>query len=139
MNLLSVTYILMTIIRKKKQNENIDCLSQEPHEYSSIDEQMIHCKGKRFLRRNMSNKPNKWGFKVFSQSATSVMLYDVKLERAPDPIRKEQIEELGYCETDVVMRLCSSIPKQRDVSYFLRITSHLLNYYLNWRNKKFEL
>ena len=59
------------------------------------------------------------------------MLYDVKLERAPDPIRKEQIEELGYSETDVVMRLCSSIPKQRDVSYFLRITSHLLNYYLN--------
>ena len=45
--------------KEKNQNENIDCLSQEPHEYSSIDEQMIHCKGKRFLRRNMSNKPNK--------------------------------------------------------------------------------
>ena len=113
---------------KRKQDKNIDRLSQEPEEYISIDEQMIHCKGKSVLRCNMPNKPDKWWFKVFSQSATSVMLYDITLERAPDPIRKEQIEELGYCETDVIMRLCSSLPKQRDISYFLRITSHLLNY-----------
>ena len=44
---------------KRKQDKNIDRLSQEPEEYISIDEQMIHCKGKSVLRCNMANKPDK--------------------------------------------------------------------------------
>ena len=39
------------------------------------------------------------------------MLYDLELEGAPDPARKEQVEELGYCGADIVMRLCSGLPK----------------------------
>ena len=66
----------------------------------------------------MSNKPHKWGFKVFSQNGTSGMLYDFELEGAPDPARKEQVEELGYCGADVVMRLCSWLPKQKGYKLF---------------------
>ena len=65
---------------KRKQDENRDrlfkirplfealrqnCLSQQPEEYNSINEQIISFKGRSLLRRYMSNKPHKWGFKVF--------------------------------------------------------------------------
>ena len=63
------------------------------------------------LRRYMPNKPHKFGFKVFSRNGTSGMLYDFELEGAPDPARKEQVEELGYCGADIVMRLCSGLLK----------------------------
>ena len=39
------------------------------------------------------------------------MLYDFEPEGAPDSARKEQVEELGYCGADIVMRLCSWLPK----------------------------
>ena len=89
---------------KRKQDENRDrlfkirpqfealrqnCLSQEPEEYNSIDEQIIPLKGRSFLRPYMPNKSHKWGFKVFSRNGTSGMLYDFELEGAPDPARKE--------------------------------------------------
>ena len=82
-------------------------LSQEPEEYTSIDEQIMPFKDRRFLRRYMPNKPHKWGFKVFSGNGASSMLYYFELKGAPDPARKEQVEELGYCRADIVMRLCS--------------------------------
>ena len=45
-----------------KQN----CLSQEPEEYNSIDEQIITFKDRSFLCGYMPNKPYEWGVKVFS-------------------------------------------------------------------------
>ena len=87
------------------------CPSQEPEEYNSIDGQIIPFKGKSFLRLYMPSKPHKRGFKVFSRNGTSGMLYDFELEGAPDSARKEQVEELGYCGADIVMRLCSWLPK----------------------------
>ena len=35
------------------------------------------------------------------------MLYEFELEGAPDPARKEQVEELVYYGTDIVIRICS--------------------------------
>ena len=46
------------------------------------------------------------------------MLHDFKLEKAPDPARKEQVEELGYCGANIVMRLCSWLPKQKGYKSF---------------------
>ena len=126
MNLLSDT-------DKRKQDENRDrlfkirplfealrqnCLSQQPEEYNSINEQIISFKGRSFLRRYMSNKPHEWGFKVFSQNGTSGMLNDFKLEGAPDPARKEQVEELGYYGADTVMQLCSWLSKRNGYKLF---------------------
>ena len=70
-------------------------LSQEPEEYSSIDEQIMPFKDRRFLRRYMPNKPHKWGFKVFSRNGASSILYYFELKGAPDPARKEQMRSLG--------------------------------------------
>ena len=46
------------------------------------------------------------------------MLYNFELEGAPDPARKEQVEELGYCRADIVTRLCSWLPKQKGYKLF---------------------
>ena len=43
-----------------------NCLSQEPEEYNSIDEQIITFKDRRFSCCYMPNKPYEWGVKVFS-------------------------------------------------------------------------
>ena len=95
-----------------------NCLPQEPEEYNSIDEQIISFKGRSFLRRYMPNKLHKWEFKVFPQNVTSGMLYDFEVEGAPDPPRKEQVEELCYYQADIVMRLCSWLPKQKGYKLF---------------------
>ena len=57
------------------------------------------------------------------------MLNDFELEGAPVPARKEQFEELGYYGADIVMRLCSWYQNKTDISYFMTITSHLMNYW----------
>ena len=75
-------------------------------------------KDRLFLRCYMPNKPHKWGFKVFSGNGASSMLYYFELKGAPDPDRKEQVEELGYCRADIVMRLCSWLPKQKGYKLF---------------------
>ena len=80
------------------------CLSQKPEEYNSIDKQIILFRGRSSLRHYMPNKPHKWGFKVFSRNGTSCILYDFELEGAPNPARKEQVEEPGYCGADVVIQ-----------------------------------
>ena len=59
------------------------------------------------------------------------MLYDFQLEGAPDPVGKKQIDELGYCGADVVFDFVHGYQNKTDISYFLTITSHLLNYQLN--------
>ena len=41
------------------------------------------------------------------------MLYDFEWEGAPNPAGKEQVEELGYCGADILMQLCSWLPKQK--------------------------
>ena len=82
-----------------------NCLSQEPEEYNSIDEQITTFKDRRFSCCYMPNKPYESGFKVFSWNETSGMLYHFELEGTPDPDRKEQVEELRYSGAGVVI-LC---------------------------------
>ena len=46
------------------------------------------------------------------------MLYEFELEGAPDPARKEQVEELVYYGAGIVIRICSQLPKQTGYKLF---------------------
>ena len=95
-----------------------NCLSQKPEEQNSIDAQMIPFKGRSFLRRYMPQKPKKWGFKIFSRNGLSGTLYDFEFDGAPDLDKVEQIDEIGYCGGDIVLRLCLHLPKKRNFKLY---------------------
>lgn len=95
-----------------------NCISQEPEEHNSIDEQMIPFKGRSFLRRYMPKKPHKWGFKIFSRNGLSGTLYDFDLDGAPDPNKVEIIDKIGYCGADIVLSLCYHLPKYKNFKLY---------------------
>ena len=72
-----------------------NCVKQIPEDHNSTDEQIVPFKGKSFLRRYMSNKPLKWGCKVFSCNGSSGQVYDFDLEGAPDPMSPKISKKLG--------------------------------------------
>ena len=98
-------------VRKLFEMLRQNCLKVKPEEHNSVDEQMIPFKGRSSLRRYLPKKPKKWGFKVFSRNGVSGFCYDFILDGAPDPSR-EECDSIGFVSGDIVLRLCSTLPRQ---------------------------
>ena len=94
------------------------CVKQISEEQNSTDEQMVPFEGRSFLRRYMPNKPNKWGFKIFSCNGSSGQVCDFDLEGAPDPMNPKMSKKLGYCGADIVLKLTGHIPNNKDYKLY---------------------
>ena len=88
------------------------CLSQRTEENNSIVEQIMWFNGKSFLKRDLPNKPHKWGFNIFSRNGVFGMFYNFEFNGAPKPKCPETVDEIGYYGADVVLRLCHYLSKQ---------------------------
>lgn len=93
---------LLTKLNKVYQKEAFNS------EVQSIDECMVKFKGRSTLKQYMPKKPIKRGFKVWARcDAKTGYLYQFEVyTRKGDSIENEG---LGY---NVVMKLCSSLPKK---------------------------
>ena len=98
----------------------VNCLKITPEEHNSVDEQIIPFKGLSSLQRYLPKKPKKWGFKIFSGNGISCFCYDFILEGAPNP-NQEDCETTGFVAGDIVLRLCSSLPKQMNFKVYFDI------------------
>ena len=94
-----------------------NCLTVKPEEKNFIDEQSIPFKGKSSLRRYLPKKPKKWGFKIFSRNSVSGFCHDFELDGAPDPARPH-CESIGLRSGDIVLRMCSTLPKRQKYKVF---------------------
>lgn len=82
------------------------CLSIEPEEKMSVDEQMIPYKGKNSLRQYLPKKPKKWGFKVLARCGVSGITYDFCLYDGIGPV---VADSCGYQPGDFVIKLCETL------------------------------
>ena len=101
------------IFKVKKLFEMLrqNCLKVKPE---LCDEQIIPFKGRSSLRQYLPKKPKKWGYKVFSRNGVSGFCYDFILDVTPDPSR-EECDSIGFVSGGIVLRLCSTLPRQ--ISY----------------------
>ena len=98
-----------------------NCLAAPPEAHNAVDEQIIPFKGKSSLRRYLPKKPKKWGFKIFSRNGQSGFCYDFEVGGAPDPHEREnisQIDSIGKSSGDVVLRMCSNLPKKQNYKVY---------------------
>lgn len=91
------------------------CLSVEPEEKMSVDEQMIPYKGKNSLRQYLPKKPKKWGFKVMARCGVSGITYDFCLYAGIGPTVEESC---GYQPGDFVIKLCETLPSQMNFKVY---------------------
>jgi len=108
-------------IRPLLQMLRENCLTVPPEEINSVDEQIIPFKGKSSLRRYLPKKPKKWGFKIFSRNGQSGYCYDIEIEGAPDPQDANElapVDQIGKSGGDVVLRMCSKLPKNQNYKVF---------------------
>ena len=85
-----------------------NCRQTESEVRNCIDEQMIKFKGRSHLRTYMPCKPIKYGFKVIARCGESGIVYDMHV--CGDKFDKTT--SMGFC-SDIVVHLCSSLPKDR--------------------------
>jgi len=90
----------------------------EPEERQCIDEQMIPFKGRSSLKQYLKKKPRKWGFKVFTRSGVSGMMYDFEIYTG----KKMNLAGDFGVSGNSVMRMVDSLPKER----------HFKVYFDNW-------
>ena len=96
-------------------------LTVPPEEINSVDEQIIPFKRKSSLRRYLPKKPKKWGFKIFSRNGQSGFCFDFEIEGAPDPQDANElapVDQIGKSGGDVVLRMCSKLPKNQNYKVF---------------------
>ena len=114
---------------KLRQN----CLQVIPEEKNSVDEMMVPFKGTfSGIKQYMRGKPHPWGFKIWCRTGASGMLYDFDVYQGSNPANKKNTE-FGLA-ADVVIKLCSTLPKQKNYkvyadNYFtgLPLVKHLQN------------
>ena len=90
------------------------CRFLEQEEYQSIDEQIITSKFRTYLKQYMPKKPHKWGYKVFSRSGASGIIYDFEIYMGKS---NKKATNLGITR-DLVMRLCENITKNKNYKVF---------------------
>ena len=64
------------------------CLELNPDQAQNIDEQIIPFKGKHNLKQYVRNKPNRWGFKVFSRNSPDGYMHDFYIYNGAVTVRK---------------------------------------------------
>lgn len=108
---------------------------EQEHRFS-IDEMMIPYKGKQDDSRYqyLKNKPNKWGFKLYTLLGVSGIIYDFVIYGGDDTFRNHSIQEeeilLGF-GAKVVISLCKSLKNPPgSIAYFNNFFSsfELTNY-----------
>ena len=66
-----------------------------PKEDNNIDEQMIPFTVRIFLCTKMPNKPDKWGFKIFSTNGNNGQVFDFDIKGAPNPTEPSDFKGNG--------------------------------------------
>ncbi|CAF4214533.1 unnamed protein product [Rotaria sp. Silwood2] len=85
-----------------------------PEEINSINEKIIPHKGSSSLKRYLSSKPHKWGYKIYSRTGKSSYLYQFEIEG--DNQTTTVHPDVGAA-SNVVIRLTQNIPPNSFVCY----------------------
>ncbi|XP_014675112.1 PREDICTED: piggyBac transposable element-derived protein 3-like [Priapulus caudatus] len=93
------------------------CIQVTPKQQQSIDEMMVHYKGKfSKIRQYKKGKPHPWGFKVWARCSDSGLLHDFDIYQGKGGDKTKASEPgLGG---DVIVKLCETLPKNKDYQVF---------------------
>ena len=89
-----------------------------------MDEQIIPTKCKSSIKQYCPKKPHKWGYKVFLRCGASGMIYDFEIYTGKSSSKPSQYGVTG----DLVIRLCSNIPKH--INHKVFFDNYLISLYL---------
>ncbi|CAG4952553.1 unnamed protein product [Parnassius apollo] len=81
-------------------------------EHLCVDEQMCSTKARNTLTRYNSNKPHKWGYKIFVLSGVSGFAYKTEIETGKENVVLQEEPDLG-ASSNVVTRLARIIPRHQ--------------------------
>ncbi|KAK2724715.1 hypothetical protein QYM36_001265 [Artemia franciscana] len=70
--------------------------------------------GRSFVRQYLSNKPHKWGFKVFTRAGNSGIMYDIEIYKGRETVEARSLGLVG----DAFMRLLRSLKHTRHKIFF---------------------
>jgi len=88
----------------------------EVEEYNSVDELISPFKGRSSLSQYVTNKPHKWGIKVFARAGSSGIVYDFEVYVGKGNVKK--VSSLGI-SGDIVLRLVYGLPKGQNYKVFV--------------------
>ncbi|XP_067641871.1 piggyBac transposable element-derived protein 3-like [Eurosta solidaginis] len=92
--------------------ENFNNLPQEEHQ--SVDEQIIAFKGRSTYKQYNPAKPHKWGFKMFTRTGTTGMVYDFTMY-----VGEGTCPSYGLgLSSDVVLYLAQNLPKNKNFKLY---------------------
>ena len=83
------------------------CLILNADQVQNINEQIIPFRGKHALKQCVKNKPQKWGFKVFSRNSADGYMHDFFIYNGA----KDIDDSCGFAAGDVVVKLCQTLKK----------------------------
>jgi len=100
-------------IRPVLDHTRSKCMEMESENQFSIDEIMVHYKGKKAgsLQQYLPSKLQKWGFKIFVRAGVSGFVYDFMVYTGKSTFygsTQTQGKEFGLGE-NVVLQLCKTI------------------------------
>lgn len=88
-----------------------------PAEKLSLDEQVCATKNKTYLKNYLSNKPHKWGYKLYVLSDTMGYVHNFEVYTGADEIFLPNEPNLGAAG-NTVMRLCRILPDGKNYKLY---------------------
>ena len=111
------------------------CLTIEPEENHSVDEQIIPLKTKYSkVRQYNPKKPVKWGFKNLVRAGSSGFMYDFYVYAGKDGAHQQRGNDYNHLQksAQVVAKLCEHLPANNNHKLYFDnwLTTHDLLIYL---------